>query len=365
MLQFYSRQHSRCLLVNTQRARQQLADYLAQLGDKLHQRHSLTLEYSEAPPRGPRVLQQHNSLALAIERGGGSELLLDQWFGANSTVERHLLNELLQEHPMALQIYEELEAATTVRANSHSNTKTVHPGEAWIQLIEQRQAVAALTLSLYEQLLEQQQHHLGVQNQLALEARQAQEKEAADKAKAVALVANLQAELKAAKAVVVTPAPDNTKVKDLEEENDLLLAQLHQVQEELERYYLENKDLKKNQTKAKAKPYGAAQRIQQQLSYRLGAAMIANSRTQSGWLRMPFALRAEMKAYGADQRAKTGQNLPPIHTYADAHDAERYREHLSYKLGQTMIRHAKTPWGWLWMPFALAGTAKAFKKARA
>ena len=31
--------------------------------------------------------------------------------------------------------------------------------------------------------------------------------------------------------------------KDLQEENDLLLAQLHQVQEELERYYLMNKDL--------------------------------------------------------------------------------------------------------------------------
>jgi chromosome segregation ATPase len=33
------------------------------------------------------------------------------------------------------------------------------------------------------------------------------------------------------------------KSKDLQEENDLLLAQLHQVQEELERYYLNNKDL--------------------------------------------------------------------------------------------------------------------------
>ena len=33
------------------------------------------------------------------------------------------------------------------------------------------------------------------------------------------------------------------KAKDLQEENDLLLAQLHQVQEELERYYLKNKDL--------------------------------------------------------------------------------------------------------------------------
>lgn len=327
MLRFYSRQPERCLLVNTQRARQQLADYLAQLGDKLHHSHTLALEYSGASAQSTSVAEQHPTLALAIEQGGGSQQLLSKWFGADSAVERHLLTQLLQEHPLALQIYEELEAATTVRAN-HSSSQAVHPGEAWIQLIEQRQAMAQLTLSLYEQLLEQQQKHISAQSQLA-------------------------------------PAPDTSKLKNLEEENDLLLTQLHQVQEELERYYLENKDLKKNQTKAKAKPYGAAQRIQQQLSYRLGAAMIANSHSLSGWLRMPFALRGEMKAYRAEKRAKAGQNLPPIHTYADAYDAERYRQHLSFQLGQTLLKYAKTPWGWMWMPFALVSTAKAFKKARA
>lgn len=38
---------------------------------------------------------------------------------------------------------------------------------------------------------------------------------------------------------------DQQQKKDLEEENELLLLQLHQVQEELEQYYLENLDLKK------------------------------------------------------------------------------------------------------------------------
>jgi hypothetical protein len=399
MLQFYSRQPGRCLLVNTQRARQQLADYLAQLGDKLHHRHHLTLEYTKAHTDGPAAVPQNQTLALAIEQGGGSERLLDQWFGAHSAVEHHLLNELLQEHPVALQIYEELEAAATVRANNASSQQAVHPGEAWIQLIEQRQAMASLTLSLYEQLLEQQQQYLGAQNQLALEARQAQstqtqldearqhlkqaeeegelllaqlhqvqeelEKVFLNKQEQTQQIEALQAELKAAKAPVLAPPPDNTKVKDLEEENDLLLAQLHQVQEELERYYLENQDLKKKQTQPKAKPYGAAQRIQQQLSYRLGAAMIANSRSLGGWLRMPFALAGQVSAYRADQRAKAGQKLPPIHSYADAHEADRYRKHLSYQLGQTLLKHGKTPWGWLWMPFALAGTARAFKKSRA
>lgn len=53
-------------------------------------------------------------------------------------------------------------------------------------------------------------------------------------------LAGLQAKLK-----IETDAKtaEVAKAKDLQEENDLLLAQLHQVQEELERYYLQNKDL--------------------------------------------------------------------------------------------------------------------------
>jgi hypothetical protein len=127
---------------------------------------------------------------------------------------------------------------------------------------------------------------------------------------------------------------------------------------------LENQELLKKQAKPKSKPYGAAERIQQQLSYRLGASMIANSRSLGGWIVMPFSLIGVTRTYRKDRRAKENQKLPPIHTYADAHDAERYRQHLSFQLGQTMLKYIKTPWGWLWMPFALAGTAKAFKKSR-
>jgi chaperonin cofactor prefoldin len=39
---------------------------------------------------------------------------------------------------------------------------------------------------------------------------------------------------------------ETAKANDLQEENDLLLAQLHQVQEELEKYYLKNKDLEQS-----------------------------------------------------------------------------------------------------------------------
>lgn len=148
----------------------------------------------------------------------------------------------------------------------------------------------------------------------------------------------------------------------LKEENDLLLAQLHQVQEELERYYLENRKLK---DKLRPKPvYGAAERVKRQLSYRLGATMIARSHSLRGWLGMPFALRREVREFRLEQNERTGRKLPPIANYADAAEAEQLRAHLSYRLGATMIARSQSLRGWLGMPWALRAEARNFRENR-
>jgi hypothetical protein len=77
---------------------------------------------------------------------------------------------------------------------------------------------------------------------------------------------------------------------------------------------------------------------------------------------MPFALAGQVRSYRADLRAKAGHKYPPIEAYADAHEAERDRQHLSYQLGQTMLQNSKSPWGWLKMPFALPRTVIIFRK---
>jgi hypothetical protein len=58
------------------------------------------------------------------------------------------------------------------------------------------------------------------------------------------------------------------------------------------------------------------------------------------------------------------QNLPNIDKYADAYEAERCKQHLSYKLGQVFLKYIKSPWGWCAMPFALLKTINNFKKAK-
>jgi len=153
---------------------------------------------------------------------------------------------------------------------------------------------------------------------------------------------------------------------ELEQENELLLTQLHHVQEELERFYLENQSLK-GKVKQAAEPayYGAADRVKAQLSYRLGATMIQCSSSLSGWLRMPFALRREARLFKQEAASRATQKLPPISKYRDAHDAERVKLHLSYCLGQAFLTNSHSPIGWMKIPFALRREVAAFKQRNA
>jgi hypothetical protein len=157
------------------------------------------------------------------------------------------------------------------------------------------------------------------------------------------------------------------KTATLSEENELLLTQLHQVQEELEAYYLENKKLKqKSAPPKKASPahYGAAERIKRQLSYRLGAVMIQHSRNLGGWLRMPGALVRETRSFRCEVAQRSPQKLPPISQYRDASEAERVKQHLSYRLGSAVIKNARSPIGWIRMPVSLWHEVADFKKRR-
>jgi len=147
--------------------------------------------------------------------------------------------------------------------------------------------------------------------------------------------------------------------KDKEQENELLLTQLHSVQEELEKYYLENKGLKE-----KKRYYGAAERVKSGLSYRLGMEIAEKSKSLSGLITLPFALRAVKKEYELE-KLKQEETLPPIESYADAYDAQRVKKHLTYELGQTTIEMMGKPFGLLRLPFALLSTRKKWRQSRA
>lgn len=129
--------------------------------------------------------------------------------------------------------------------------------------------------------------------------------------------------------------------KTAKQENELLISQLHQVQEELERYYLENQKLKSEQKKEPAKPvyYGAADRVKEDLPYRLGATMVSHSKSAKDLATLPLALAKEYREF---QKHKPADNLPAIEDYQDAHEAEKVKKHLSYRLGKTLVDGVKS-----------------------
>lgn len=136
-------------------------------------------------------------------------------------------------------------------------------------------------------------------------------------------------------------ADEQTKISNnAKQENELLISQLHQVQEELERYYLENQKLKsQNQTPAKPVYYGAAERVKEDLPYRLGATMVNHSKSAKDLAVLPLALAKEYREFNKN---KPSDNLPDLAQYQDADEAEKVKKHLSYRLGKTLVDGVKS-----------------------
>lgn len=241
---------------------------------------------------------------------------------------RYFAHNIVQEYPEALEIYQELQSV----ANLYYN--------------DQPKSASSIKEAFYC-ALEMENNYKKKLNSLETK-QQAKQKELEEQ--------------KTQLQNLLTQTTQTQKTKEIEEENELLLTQLHMVQEELERYYLENQKLKEK--KQPPRLYGAAERVKQQLSYKLGAKMIENSRSFSGILSMPFSLLAVASKYRKEVKARGNKKLAPIYTYADAYEADKIKNHLSYMLGESMIETLKKPLGTLRLPWALLKTAQAFKQQK-
>ncbi|HID0719919.1 TPA: sugar transferase, partial [Campylobacter coli] len=96
-------------------------------------------------------------------------------------------------------------------------------------------------------------------------------------------------------------------------------------------------------------PNSAKSRIQNQLSYKLGQAMIANSKSILGYIRMPLVLsyikdkhKQEQKIYQEKIKKDPSLKLPPLESYPDYKEALKEKECFTYKLGESLIKANKT-----------------------
>lgn len=289
-----------------------------------------------------RLLSNHE--AQLQESGQENQLLLEQLHKVQEELESRYMKA--QQHEKLLAELPKLKA--DLKASQEKSTALQNASREKQALQEQLQKVQQ-ELASRKTLAQQHEKLLAEQAKVKAELKAAQDKATQLQSSEAKLKKELQTER--AKAPVV----------ELQKENELLLGQLHKVQEELERYYLENA-----QYKAASKPkayYGAVERVKQDLPYRLGATMIQRSGSLSGLLFMPWALRAEADRIRAEQTASSEQ-LPSIAEYRDAHEAAQVKRHLSYRLGETWVQGTQTLGGWVTLPGALYAQVRAFRKER-
>lgn len=232
---------------------------------------------------------------------------------------------------------------------------------AWVREEEFQQENELLLQQLHQVQEELEKHFIEGQQKLKeLESVQKSSSEQQQKVK------DLQSQLESLNGQVKEKEQQLQQTKDqteknsqeLKEENELLLLQLHQVQEELERYFLENRELQANQSPVY---YGAADRLKGDMTYQLGATIMNASRKV---LPIPFLPLILWRVAKRIRKQKEGQSLPALTEYRDFHEAEKVQKHLSYRLGVIWQKHIRTPWGWIYMPFALIGARIAYHRDR-
>ena len=93
----------------------------------------------------------------------------------------------------------------------------------------------------------------------------------------------------------------------------------------------------------------AKDRIHNHLSYKLGQAMIENSKSLLGYIRMPYVLsyikdkhKQEQQQYQEAIKKNPNLKLPTLESYPDYKESLKEKECLTYKLGEAFIKASKT-----------------------
>ncbi|EQC2190605.1 sulfotransferase family 2 domain-containing protein [Campylobacter coli] len=116
--------------------------------------------------------------------------------------------------------------------------------------------------------------------------------------------------------------------------------------------------------------YGTAKsRIQNQLSYKLGQTMIVNSKSFLGCLLMPVILlgivisyKQEQKIYKRKIEKDPSLKLPSLEQYPDYREAIKFKNYLSYRLGQVIIKGFKNPLSIILLPYEIVKLIYKFRK---
>lgn len=138
----------------------------------------------------------------------------------------------------------------------------------------------------------------------------------------------------------------NLEIKNLEQDLKNKELQSFILKKELGNKFIKNININyidKNSAKT---------RIHNHLCYKLGQALIENSKSILGYVRMPFVLsyikdkhKFEQKAYEEKIKENPNLALPPLEAYPDYKEALKEKECFTYKLGEAFIKASKNWYG--------------------
>ena len=92
----------------------------------------------------------------------------------------------------------------------------------------------------------------------------------------------------------------------------------------------------------------AKERIHNHLAYKLGLALIENSKSIKGYIRMPYVLsyikdkhKKEQRIYNEKIKTNSSLKLPELESYPDYEEALKEKQCITYKLGEALIENMK------------------------
>ncbi|GAO70206.1 chromosome partitioning protein ParA [Comamonas sp. E6] len=234
LLNFHLRHPERSLLVHAAQVQTSAHSYLQQVSLHVNAQLRLPSEELQSEVKCHDQDLSHGEILLGTDTGGEQKQAMD-----GNALAQWLAQQLLEEYPQATELYEQLQAAASLPQRSQTQTgrqlvaSSVQANrryQAWSSFVAQQAAMQAHAQRLLQlgkeldeqaQQLQQREWQIEQLNQTGAKALQrAQEQE----------------RLLAAKA---------TELQSTGQENQLLLKQLHKVQEELESRYLQARQQEK------------------------------------------------------------------------------------------------------------------------
>ena len=348
LLDFYKDNSERCLLVHSEQAIHSTKNYLNQVSDHIEASWQL-LDIENI---------NQDQKQLDVLKNVSSELCVGE---KTNNLANFLADYLIQTFPQANKLYKELQSYANLPLNlgeKKATSKRVSAMNAWQSMLQQ-------SYKYEQQFQEQQQTYSNKEKELVNKLNSEQE----ENNLLIQQLHVIQEDFEKLEIIKNQILPLNEQQKAKLEDNQREIAQQKAKLEDNQREIAQQKaKLEDNQREIALKVENWKQeqaRLQNQLQEQnqrkeesqLEKQLDAYKEENLLILQQLHLVQEELERSLLEKKNKV-ENLRPIYYGA----ADRVRNYLSYQLGASMIKSSKSLGGWLMMPFSLLKVTKEFKK---